>query len=268
MGKIADVSHWQGNINWAKASKELDFAILRVQDGSSTKDRKYKRNAREAKKYSVPFGNYAFTRFVSINDAKVEARDFWKRGDKSANFWVADVEVKTMGNMRAGAQAFIDELRRLGAKKVGLYVGHHVYERFQADKIKSDFVWIPRYGKRKPAYPCDLWQYTEMGSLAGVNGHVDLNRLTGTKPLRFFTSGKKPKKSNNKSSTRTYKVKSGDTLSGIAQRFGTTTKKLQNLNGIKNPNKIYAGQTFKVKGSKKKKRKRKSSTRTYKVKSG
>src|SRR5699024_3138623 len=78
----------------------------------------------------------------------------------------------------------------------------------------------------------------------------------------------KPKKSNNKSSTRTYKVKSGDTLSGIAQRFGTTTKKLQNLNGIKNPNKIYAGQTLKVKGSKKKKRKRKSSTRTYKVKSG
>lgn len=32
-----------------------------------------------------------------------------------------------MRDMRAGAQAFIDELRKLGAKKVGLYVGHHVY---------------------------------------------------------------------------------------------------------------------------------------------
>ena len=28
-----------------------------------------------------------------------------------------------MNDMRAGAQAFIDELRRLGAQKVGLYVG-------------------------------------------------------------------------------------------------------------------------------------------------
>src|SRR5699024_1118740 len=116
MGKIADVSHWQGNINWEKASKELDFAILRVQDGSSTKDRKYKRNAREAKKYGVPFGNYAFKWFFSINDAKAEASNLWKSGDKSANFWGADVEVKTMGNMRAGAQAFIDDIRRLGAK--------------------------------------------------------------------------------------------------------------------------------------------------------
>ena len=35
---------------------------------------------------------------------------------------MADVEVKTMDDMRAGTQAFIDELCQLGAKKVGLYV--------------------------------------------------------------------------------------------------------------------------------------------------
>ncbi len=88
MGKIADVSHWQGDINWGQAVKELDFAILRVQDGTSTVDRKYKRNAAGANKHGVPFGNYAFTRFVSINDAKKEALDFYNRGDKGANFWL------------------------------------------------------------------------------------------------------------------------------------------------------------------------------------
>ena len=40
---------------------------------------------------------------------------------------MADVEVKTMDDMRAGTQAFIDELCQLGAKKVGLYVDHHMY---------------------------------------------------------------------------------------------------------------------------------------------
>ena len=95
------------------------------------------------KQHGIPFGNYAFCRFVSENDARIEARDFWNRGDKSATVWVADVEVKTMGDMRAGAQAFIDELRRLGAKKVGLYVGHHMYAPFGMVNVKADFVWIP-----------------------------------------------------------------------------------------------------------------------------
>lgn len=62
-----------------------------------------------------------------------------------------------MGDMLAGTQAFIDELKRLGANKVGLYVGHHKYTEFQENKVKSDFVWIPRYGSNKPAYLCDIW---------------------------------------------------------------------------------------------------------------
>ena len=49
-----------------------------------------------------------------------------------------------------------------------------------------------------------------------------------------------------KTSSGTYTVKSGDTLSGIASKFGTTTKSLQTKNAISNPDKIYAGQVLKV----------------------
>ncbi|GAA3328792.1 hypothetical protein GCM10020331_074210 [Ectobacillus funiculus] len=40
--------------------------------------------------------------------------------------------------------------------------------------------------------PCDLWQYTAKGRLAGVSGDVDLNMLVGNKTLAWFigTSGK------------------------------------------------------------------------------
>ena len=38
-----------------------------------------------------------------------------------------------------------------------------------------------------------------------------------------------------------YVIRSGDTLSEIAQRFGTTIATLQALNNIQNPNLIYAG---------------------------
>lgn len=47
--------------------------------------------------------------------------------------------------------------------------------------------------------------------------------------------------------TEYYTVKSGDTLSAIAKKYGTTVKKLTALNGIKNANLIYAGQKIKVK---------------------
>ncbi len=186
MGYIVDMSKWNGSPDWDTAAKHLDFVIARVQDGSNYVDPVYKSYVAAMKARNIPFGNYAFCRFVSINDAKKEAQDFWNRGDKSATVWVADVEVKTMDDMRAGTQAFIDELRRLGAKKVGLYVGHHMYAPFGMENVKSDFVWIPRYGGNKPAYPCDIWQYTETGNVPGI-GKCDLNSLIGNKSLSWFT---------------------------------------------------------------------------------
>lgn len=44
-----------------------------------------------------------------------------------------------------------------------------------------------------------------------------------------------------------YTVKSGDTLSEIADKYKTSVKKLQDANGIKNANKISVGQKIKIK---------------------
>lgn len=44
-----------------------------------------------------------------------------------------------------------------------------------------------------------------------------------------------------------YTVKSGDTLSAIAYKYRTTYKKIAQLNGISNPNKIYVGQKLRIK---------------------
>lgn len=49
------------------------------------------------------------------------------------------------------------------------------------------------------------------------------------------------------SSAQYYTIKKGDTLSGIAKKYGTTYQYLAKLNGIPNPNKIQAGQKIRVK---------------------
>lgn len=48
------------------------------------------------------------------------------------------------------------------------------------------------------------------------------------------------------SAPRYYTIQSGDTLSEIAVRFGTSVNALMSLNGIANPNLIYAGTTIRI----------------------
>lgn len=49
------------------------------------------------------------------------------------------------------------------------------------------------------------------------------------------------------SSAQYYTIQSGDTLSEIAQKYGTSVSQLQSWNGIKNANLIYANQKIRVK---------------------
>ncbi|HFD6468062.1 TPA: LysM peptidoglycan-binding domain-containing protein [Enterococcus faecium] len=60
---------------------------------------------------------------------------------------------------------------------------------------------------------------------------------------------------------QTHIVQYGETLSSIAAKYGTTYQALASLNGLSNPNKIYAGQVLKVSGIA-------NVTRTYTVRSG
>lgn len=55
--------------------------------------------------------------------------------------------------------------------------------------------------------------------------------------MRFFGVSKK---------NIIYTVKSGDTLSGIAKKYGTTYQKIAEKNNLKNPDKIYVGQVLKI----------------------
>ena len=59
-------------------------------------------------------------------------------------------------------------------------------------------------------------------------------------------SGKNRTSSSSNSSYTTYTVQAGNTLSGIAYRYGVTVSQLQQWNNIPNPNQIYIGQILKI----------------------
>lgn len=271
---IIDISHHQppNKIDYDELAKQVKLVIIRTQFGSRLIDRHYKTHHNEFQKRGIPTAAYAWVRGVSISDMEKEAVDFYNRTKEfNPTFWFLDVEEQSMKDMRAGVKAYVKKLRELGAKKVGVYIAHHLYKQFNIDTSDFDAVWIPHYGKNngsvtsKPVYPCDLHQYTDKGRLKGYGGYLDLNRLTGTKPLSYFigeqnattktttkTASTKTTNKNTKTTTSnvlTYTVKKGDTLSHIAKRFGTTVDNLVKLNNIKNPNLIYVGQKLKISDS-------------------
>jgi|SRR5690554_829712 len=263
---IIDISHHQppNKINYDELAKQVKFVIIRTQYGSNLIDRHYKTHHREFQKRGIPTAAYAWVRGVSISDMEKEATDFYNRTKEfNPTFWFLDVEERSMNDMRAGVKAYAKKLRGLGAKKVGVYIAHHLYKQFNIDTSDFDAVWIPHYGKNngtvtsKPSFPCDIHQYTDRGRLKGYDGFLDLNRIVSDKPLSYFTDGQASKKTTKTTSTSnkttakttTYTVKKGDTLSHIAKRFGTTVNELVRLNNIKNPNLIYVGQKLKIKGT-------------------
>jgi GH25 family lysozyme M1 (1,4-beta-N-acetylmuramidase) len=265
---IVDLSHHQpsSKINWEKASKEVALVIIRVQYGSLTIDREYKQHIANCKKHNIPFAHYAYGMFTSVEDAKVEARDFLKRIDKDAQFLVLDTEDDTINscgtkNVAAASQAFIDICRKAGFK-TGFYVSHHLHNSYGLNTVKADFKWVPRYGKndsrasKKPDFPCELWQFTDKGKVDWYGGYLDLNQLNGDKPLEWFFRKEKAKEGLNAQSRKrtknpdgTYTVKSGDTLFAISKDFNVTVDHLVNWNNIIDKNFIKIGQILKVKES-------------------
>ena len=65
-------------------------------------------------------------------------------------------------------------------------------------------------------------------------------------PAPSAAPAKTPKPTAKPAATRRYKVKSGDTLSGIAARFGTTVAVLKRLNDISDASHLRPGQVLRV----------------------
>lgn len=198
---IADVSKHQGKINWDRLAPHLAFCIIKASGlyGNGA-DPYYAYNVEGAVSHDVPFHAYHFLYCVTEVQAKRDAKLFFdtvKAAGTWPLFWVLDCESQwgIKDNQAAPiARIFEDELRRLareqgpGEIQVALYVAQEKYKDWAFDYGHFDYIWIPGYSdKYKPPMPCDMWQYTSKGTLPGINGNVDLNKLMGTKPLSFFT---------------------------------------------------------------------------------
>lgn len=283
MKKGIDISKYQAGIDLNNIKNNgYDFVIIRAGytgwgDGESkAADPSFEEFYSKAKAAGLGVGAYYFTIATSYNEGVDEANWLYNNCLKGKQFdypIYIDVEddtgkkyyLRNAGKdaTTQGIKGFCETLEKLGYY-VGIYASDisGFKEMMNIDELKDYDKWVARYGK-KPEYVTEygMWQTTSSGKVNGYSGNLDLNEAYKDYPSIIKSNGlngySKDSSSSNSHQINTdttsygtvYTVVEGDTLSGIASRYGTTYQKLAEYNGIADPNKIYPGQQVKIPGS-------------------
>lgn len=252
-----DVSAWQGDINWDSVKKDgVEFAIIRTGYGRHDEkqiDKYFKTNIKGAKAAGLKVGAYHYSYAASVEDAKTEAEFCLsildgEKLDLPVYYDIEDITIASKHNKEIRTNmciAFCSEIEKAGYW-AGVYANKSWFANFlNYEELKKRYtLWLAHYDVNEPSLSCDVWQYTSSGSVSGINGNVDKNYMY--RDLMSEISPKKAETQQKAEHLTTYTVVSGDTLSGIAAKYRTTYKHLAEINGITDPNKIYAGQVLKV----------------------
>ncbi len=265
--KGIDISHHQGDIDFDALKGNIDFAIVRTSYGAFYEDRKYKENIKGLERIGVPYGLYHFSYATSVESAKKEAEGFINliKNYKPTYPVIIDIESSSQTkDVRSDTLSDIADVFCKMVEEKGYYVMiyanlDYFKNKLNASKLDKYDKWLAQWSS-KPTYDKEfgIWQYSSKGNVSGINGNVDLDIAYKDYPsiikkqgLNGYEDNTSNDSNNNDNETPgqveiNYVVKKGDTLSGIASKYGTTYQLLASYNNITNPNKIYPGQIIRV----------------------
>lgn len=253
--KGVDVSEWQGQIDWDAVKKdEIDFAILRCGYGMDLEEQDdswFKRNALECERVGMPYGVYLYSYADTVEKAASEAEHVLRliKGRKLEYPIYYDLEdANTTGKCSKDlilqmSKKFVGILEDAGYW-VGIYANLYWNEAYLTDSwYDTKARWVAQYNS-ECQYNKDygIWQYSSSGIVNGISGCVDMNISYFDYPVLIREAGKNGLTFAPIQTETVYTVKSGDTLSDIATKYGITYQQLASYNGISDPNVIYIGQ--------------------------
>ena len=210
-----DVSEWDYTIDWNQvAGGNVDFAFIRISDGTGYMDRYYDSNMRNANAAGIPVGTYIYSRATTFAEALEEARlVIRKMNGYKVSYPVAyDLEASAVGELSRKkvsriALTFCREIKKAGYTPI-IYCNQNWYDNhLDFSMIQGVDVWLASYSDRfnhpdDSRYNYKIWQATAGDSIGedfittrglipglpkSVNADIDFGFYDYTKSVKPLT---------------------------------------------------------------------------------
>lgn len=197
-----DVSKHQGEIDWQKVKADgIDFAILRAayrgygESGNLLEDERFEENIQGALAAGLDVGAYVFSQAINEEEAIEEANLVIEqlKGYSVTYPVIFDMEEIAGGVARTSeltpeeatdiAIAFCDTIEAAGYRPMIYGNLKWLVDNLEIERLTQYDKWLAQY-YRTPAFPYEfqMWQYTNNGTVDGIDGGVDLNLCFVTYP--------------------------------------------------------------------------------------
>lgn len=189
-----DVSVWQGSIDWARVrAAGKSFVFAKATEGIGFKDSRYDTNRAGAMAQGLKFGAYHFAR-PGANNPVTEADWFVNTARIQRGMLRPVLDLELNGGLGVSAlntwvKAWLRRVEsRLGVKPI-IYTNPSFWRNSMGDSRwyadNGYKLWIASWGVSSPSIPAGtwsgrswtFWQYTSSGTVPGISGRVDLNRV-------------------------------------------------------------------------------------------
>ncbi len=191
--KVIDVSQWQGDINWRVTAGVIDGVIVRIGYRGSqyrnniVEDPKFKENIEGITANNVHFGvyfySYAYTEAEAAEEANWVINTLKKyncKPDFPVYIDVEEPEAQTLLTTRERTDVVHSFVKTMQA--AGYYAGVYANKYWMTELLySSEFsdypIWLAQYNSTctyEGKY--DMWQYSNKGSVSGINGNVDMSK--------------------------------------------------------------------------------------------
>lgn len=247
-----DVSVYQGDMNFEQVKNSgIEVVYIRAGYGFSVTDPKFEENYTNATKAGLKCGAYYFVTARNTEQAYLQATRFAELISGKTFAARPAMDFEEFGSLGKNGinlvgLAFMQKLRELTGIVPILYTDAYNASETWDWNFAQFPLWVADYDAEEPYVTSNIWQsyagfqYSDRGEIPGIYGNVDLDRFTSS----VFLNGANEATPTKSPEPVRYTVKRGDTLWGIAKKFGVTVSAVVNANNIRNPNLIYVGEVF------------------------
>ncbi len=191
-----DVSAFQGDIDWQKVKDSgISFAMLRLgyrgwgKKGTLVEDEYIQKNLEKTKAVGLPIGAYFFSQATSIQEVDEEIAfmlkilgDYtlslpivldWEIPGGAENPRTANMDPRTLTEMQ---KHFCQEMEKKGFEPMIYFNWTQSSNLLYLSELEDYAFWLALYQDRM-VYPwhVEMWQYTQSGTVPGIQGPVDIN---------------------------------------------------------------------------------------------